>query len=256
VKQLMSLSTFLSKSTIFLALYALAALLPLVFGESLETPSQIAQLFLACGIAGIMAPLLSVNKAPYTSGAPSTPPRIMAGIAALVAALVLEIAFYSSWFVIVSENTSGLVRIKHILFALPLATALAFHFYYVIPFSADRYFRTKTPSALAAAAASGLLFGTVLFVKTGFARIDLFLVMTGVGTLIAAGLRLTGRFFLMYPALFLAVYTNSLAEQRYSDYSWPATIAGFLFCFGLMLLSFLVRLKSADPGDGVNPRKS
>ncbi len=254
MKRLKPFISMLSGYSVFLLTYTLVALLPHMFGTQVEPFAQIGKLFLACGIIGILLPILTARKWSLPYDQSSTAIKIVMGIILLFAALGIEIAFYSSWVAIITDNPSDLIRIKHVLFTLPLSIALSLQFYYVIPRSVEKSFGTRAAAAVNALV-SGISFGIIMFVETGFYRIDLFFVMTGVGVLIGTGLYLTGKFFLTFVALFLAVYANSLAELRYAHYSWPISIAGFIFCIGILLAAFLVHIRNAESDNPITSRE-
>jgi hypothetical protein len=231
--------------TAFLALQSGMTLLTALSPVKLRVAYQALRLFPIAGILGIMVPVIESRKYSLPYDRPSTPTRIKIGIALSIAAVALEIAFFSSWHVILIQNQDDLIRIKHILTTLPISIAVSLLFYFIIPQAIDGTIKQRLAAWILMAIIPGAAFGLTMFAETGFHRVDVLAVMTLVGFLAAASNILTGKFFLTFITIFLTVYANSLAELRYVNYSWPVAIIGCLFCLIILVASFTVRIKPA-----------
>jgi hypothetical protein len=237
------LFVLIATAILYLAAQAGAAYLGIFSLNSLVITSEALRMFLVAGIFGILIPIIESRKLSLPYDRPSTPTRVRAGIALSATALAIEIAFFSSWFIILEQNPEDLTRIKHILTTLPVSIAISLLFYFVIPEAIDRVFGRATAAKIFMAFIPGIALGFTLYAETGFSRFDVLAVMTLVGALAAAGNILTGKFFVTFVTLFLAVYANSLAAMRYIDYSWPVAVFGFMFCMIMLLTGFNIPMR-------------
>jgi hypothetical protein len=238
----------------FLALQAFASFLPSLGSNHLKTVSEILRLFVVAGLLGILMPIIIGRKIELPYDRAVSRGRIMAGLAFFTGALVLEIAFFSSWFTILNTNPDDIIRFKHLLATFPLAVALTFLFFFLLPESLERVVGTAPAARMTALIIPAGALGFALYTETGFTRTDVLVVMTGVGFLAAAGHLLTDKFFLTFVTVFLAVYANSLAELRYDSFSWAVAIPGSIFCLILLAAGFYIRVGDSDTktGEGEN----
>lgn len=243
MKQKSILFALATASTAFLVVQAGAVILPDFYSNSYIIASEALRLFLVAGILGIMVPVIEGRKLGLAYDHPSSPNHTKIGIIFSIAAVAVEIALFSSWFTILRHNPDDIIRIKHILMTLPISIAISLLFFFIVPSLVESTITRRPASRIITIILSGAAMGFSLFAETGFARINVFAVMTLVGSLAAAGHLFTGKFFLTFLTIFLAIYANSLAELRYVDCSWPVVISGFIFCIGILVTVFIIPVK-------------
>lgn len=228
---------------IFLSAWAIADLMPVVFGEAFRTISAIIFIFICLGIVGIYLPIITERKYQISYDKPSTRSNTIAGIILFVIAATIEIILFSSWYRIIIENPDDLIRLKHVMITIPMSTAIMLQFFFIAPKSIENACNENKTAEIIAVAISALSMGFGLYAETGFSRIDVLLTMTAAGAFIGVGYLLTGKFFLTFVTIFLAVYANSLSEMRYISYSWPVAITGFIFYLIVLITGFSVTVK-------------
>ena len=226
----------------FLAVEAIAASLIYVPGDYARIASEAIRIFIVAGVIGTMVPVVLGRKIELPYDRAVTSRRIIEGIVFMMAAIIVEILYYSSWFEILSTNPGDLVRIKHLLVTLPISIAISLVFFFLLPETVELAMGRGPASRIIALVVPAASLGLVLYAETGFTRPSVFYIMSAVGLLAAAGHLLTDKFFITFVTIFLAVYANSLSELRYSGYSWPVAITGFVFCIAILVAGFYVRL--------------
>ena len=225
--------------TAFLFVWTATSLFPSFSSHIHPMFVQFLYLFVSVGIillfaSSMLARRMSLHLDDSASSASQRGGLFMYGLAVL-----MELAFFSSWFTIIVQNPETLVRIKHVIIALPLSAGLTIILYILLPQAAERVMggRALVPLVRVVLPAVGL--GFIMYADYGFNSWKVFTVMSGTGALLALGHNLTGKYYLTLTTLFLVIYANTLAAERFAAFSWTMAVSGFLFCGAALSFAWL-----------------
>lgn len=179
-------------------------------------------------IAGAVLPIYVRRKLAYSYVEKSSLPALFGGSLLLLITVLIGVVFSEALSQTLSITYTFPLIVKYLLLFSAMAFALCIFAFLLIPKVLALFINRRSLHLIATLLFTALFFFIGFLVDTVFKDLELALTMGILGLLFALSHYLTKNFWLTYLGFFLTMLFNTLAENKYGNYSW-LTLS---LCFG------------------------
>lgn len=188
------------------------------------------------GIIGSFIPIYFKNSFRWSYNAPSSN-RIL-GYGFLLLAIIFSTLLSGALSKVVELNYSWILILKYILLFFPMSLGIGLFAFLLIPNLIQGWKNDKKRSALLVISID-LFFFLAFYVDSLFQDITLAGTMGLIGLLLGLGYIFLRNFWIVYSALFIIMLVNTLADNKYDDYSYWIVIVSTLLSLTILTLDYI-----------------
>ncbi len=193
------------------------------------------------GLIGTFIPIYLKNKFHWSYNKLSSN-KIIAYIF-LVLALLFSTILSGALVKVIELNYSWSLILKYILLFFPMSLGIGLFAFLLIPNTIQDWENDKMKSALLIISI-GIFFFFSFYVDSLFQDIELAATMGVIGLLLGVSYLFLRNFWIVYSALFVIMLVNTLADNKYDDYSYWVVIISTLLSLKILTFDFIKNKKS------------
>jgi len=233
----------LKKQFIFCGLFSIAIFyicwgISQFLSTEMQRPLLSSLLFsiLFTGIIGCFIPMYFKNRFRWNYNAPSSN-RIL-GYGFLLVAIIFSTFLSGALSRFVELNYSPILILKYILLFFPMSLGIGLFAFLLIPNMVQGWKNNKKRSAILVISI-GMFFFLAFYVDSLFQDISLAGTMGLIGILLGLGYIFLRNFWVVYSALFIIMLVNTLADNKYDNYSYWMVIVSTLLSLTILTLDYI-----------------
>lgn len=166
----------------------------------------------------------------------------IAGYAFLILAIIFSTLLSGAFAKVVELGYSWDILLKYILLFFPLSLAISLFAFLLIPNTIQGWESDKVKGVLLIISIS-IFFFLAFYIDSLFRDIALAATMGFIGLLLGLGYFFLRKFWILYSALFVIMLVNTLADNKYDDYSLWIVIVSTLISLSVLIIDFIENKK-------------
>ncbi len=187
------------------------------------------------GIIGTFIPIFFKNKFRWSYNKPSS--NKIVGYLFLVLALLFSTILSGALVKVIELKYSWSLMLKYILLFFSMSLGISLFAFLLIPNTIQDWKKNKMKGALLIISIS-IFFFISFFVDSLFQDIELAATMGVIGLLLGVSYLFLRNFWIIYLALFIIMIVNTLADNKYDEYSYGVVIVSTLLSLAILMYDF------------------
>jgi len=192
------------------------------------------------GLIGCFIPIHFKNRFRWSYNKPDS--NKTAGYLFLVLAIIFSTVLSGAVFKVVELKYSSILILKYILLFFPMSLGIGLFAFLLIPNTVQDWEKNKMKSVLLMLSIS-IFFFLSFYVDSLFQDIELAATMGFIGLLLGLSYLFLGNFWIVYTALFIIMLVNTLADNKYDEYSYWVVIVSTLLSLSILTFDFIKNRK-------------
>ena len=192
------------------------------------------------GLIGCFVPIYFKNRFCWSYNKPGS--NRTAGYLFLVLAIVFSTVLSGAFVKAIELKYSWSLILKYILLFFPMSLGIGLFAFLLIPNTIQNHKNNIIKSVLLVVSIS-IFFFLSFYVDSLFQDIELAATMGFIGLLLGAGYLFLGNFWVVCPALFIIMLVNTLADNKYDEYSYWVVIVSTILSLTILALDFIKNRK-------------
>ena len=188
------------------------------------------------GLIGAFIPIYFKNRFHWSYNKPSSS-KIL-GYVFLILAIVFSTALSGAFVKVIELKYSWDLILKYILLFFPMSLGIGFFAFLLIPNTKQGWENNKIKSVLLVVSIS-IFFFLSFYIDSLFQDIELAATMAIIGLLLGLGYLFLRNFWIVYSALFIIMLVNTLADNKYDEYSFWIVIISTLLSLIILMFDFI-----------------
>ena len=187
------------------------------------------------GIIGTFIPIFFKNKFRWSYNKPSS--NKIVGYLFLVLAVLFSTVLSGAFIKVIELKYSWSLMLKYILLFFSMSLGISLFAFLLIPNTIQDWKKNKMKGALLIISIS-IFFFISFFVDSLFQDIELAATMGVIGLLLGVSYLFLRNFWIIYLALFIIMIVNTLADNKYDEYSYGVVIVSTLLSLAILMYDF------------------
>ncbi|NLL27294.1 MAG: hypothetical protein GX259_00700 [Bacteroidales bacterium] len=188
------------------------------------------------GLIGAFIPIYFKNRFHWSYNKPSSS-KIL-GYVFLILAIVFSTALSGAFVKVIELKYSWDLILKYILLFFPMSLGIGLFAFLLIPNTIQGWENNKIKSVLLVVSIS-IFFFLSFYIDSLFQDIELAATMAIIGLLLGLGYLFLRNFWIVYSALFIIMLVNTLADNKYDEYSFWIVIISTLLSLIILMFDFI-----------------
>ncbi len=188
------------------------------------------------GIIGCFIPIYFKNRFRWSYNKQSSNKII--GYLFLVLAILLSTILSGAFVKVIELKYSWGLILKYILLFFPMSLGIGLFAFLLIPNTINDWKKNNIKSVLLVISIS-IFFFFSFYIDSLFQDIELAVTMGFIGLLLALGYLFLRNFWVVYSALFIIMLVNTLADNKYDEYSYWVVIISSLLSLTILTFDFI-----------------
>ena len=188
------------------------------------------------GLIGAFIPIYFKNRFHWSYNKPSSS-KIL-GYVFLILAIVFSTALSGAFVKVIELKYSWDLILKYILLFFPMSLGIGLFTFLLIPNTIQGWENNKIKSVLLVVSIS-IFFFLSFYIDSLFQDIELAATMAIIGLLLGLGYLFLRNFWIVYSALFIIMLVNTLADNKYDEYSFWIVIISTLLSLIILMFDFI-----------------
>lgn len=188
------------------------------------------------GIIGCVIPIYLKNSLQWSYNRTSS--SKITGYVFLMLAIIFSTLFSGALIKVIKLGYSWNIFLKYVFLFFPLSLAIGLFAFLLIPNTIRDWESNKVKGALLVISIS-IFFFLAFYIDSLFQDIALAATMGFIGLLLGLGYFFLRKFWVVYSALFIIMLVNTLADNKYDDYSYRIVFAGTLISLSVLIIDFI-----------------
>ncbi len=193
------------------------------------------------GLIGCFIPIYFKNRFHWRYNKPGS--NRIAGFLFLILAIVFSTILSGAFVKAIDLKYSWSLILKYILLFFPMSLGIGLFAFLLIPNMLHDWNKNKIKSVLLIVSIS-IFFFLSFYVDSLFQDMELAATMGFIGLLLGLGYFFLRSFWVVYLTLFLIMLVNTLADNKYDEYSYWVVIASTLLSLTILAFDFIKNRKS------------
>lgn len=160
----------------------------------------------------------------------------------MVLAIIFSTVLSGAIFKVVELKYSSILILKYILLFFPMSLGIGLFAFLLIPNTVQDWEKNKMKSVLLMLSIS-IFFFLSFYVDSLFQDIELAATMGFIGLLLGLSYLFLGNFWVVYTTLFIIMLVNTLADNKYDEYSYWVVIVSTLLSLTILTFDFIKNRK-------------
>jgi len=195
------------------------------------------------GLIGCFIPIYFKNRFRWSYNKPGS--NKILGYLFLVLAIVFSTILSGAFVKAIDLKYSWNLILKYILLFFPMSLGIALFAFLLIPNMVQDWNKNKIKSVLLVFSISFFFFLS-FYVDSLFQDIELAATMGFIGLLLGLSYVFLGNFWVVYLALFIIMLVNTLADNKYDEYSYWVVIVSTLLSLTILMFDFIKNRKNKN----------
>jgi len=195
------------------------------------------------GLIGCFIPIHFKNRFRWSYNKPGS--NRTAGYLILVLAIIFSTVLSGAIFKVVELKYSLVLILKYILLFFPMSLGIGLFAFLLIPNTVQDWKKNKMKSVLLILSIS-IFFFLSFYVDSLFQDIELAATMGFIGLLLGLSYLFLGNFWVVYTTLFIIMLVNTLADNKYDEYSYWVVIVSTLLSLTILTFDFIKNRKNKN----------
>ena len=192
------------------------------------------------GIIGAFIPIYFKNRFRWSYNKPSSSKII--GYVFLILAIIFSTALSGAFVKVIELKYSWDLILKYILLFFPMSLGIGLFAFLLIPNTIQGWENNKIKSVLLVVSIS-IFFFLSFYIDSLFQDIELAATMCFIGLLLGLGYLFLRNFWIVYLSLFIIMLVNTLADNKYDEYSFWIVIFSTLLSLTILTIDFIKNRK-------------
>jgi hypothetical protein len=188
------------------------------------------------GLVGCLIPIYFKNKFCWSYNKPSSNKAL--GYIFLVLVIIFSTVLSGAFVKVVELNYSWTLILKYILLFFPMSLAIGLFAFLLIPNMIKNWEKNRKKSVFLVISIS-IFFFLSFYVDSLFRDVELAATMGFIGLLLALGYLFLRNFWIVYSSLFIIMLVNTLADNKYDEYSCWIVIISTLLSLTILTVDFI-----------------
>ena len=188
------------------------------------------------GLIGAFIPIYFKNRFRWSYNKPSSS-KIL-GYVFLILAIIFSTALSGAFVKVIELKYSWDLILKYILLFFPMSLGIALFAFLLIPNTIQGWENNKIKSVLLVVSIS-IFFFLSFYIDSLFQDIELAATMGFIGLLLGLGYLFLRNFWIVYLSLFIIMLVNTLADNKYDEYSFWIVIISTLLSLTILMFGFI-----------------
>jgi hypothetical protein len=189
------------------------------------------------GLIGCLVPIYFKNRFRWSYN--ETGSNRLIGYLFLVVAILFSTILSGALLKVVALQYSWLLLLKYILLFFPMSLGIGLFAFLLIPNMVSGWRNDKKKSVLLVIAI-GIFFFLSFYIDSLFQDLELAATMGVIGLLLGFAYLFLRNFWVVCSALFIIMLVNTLADNKYDDYSYWVVIVSTLLSLAILTFDFIV----------------
>lgn len=195
------------------------------------------------GLIGCFIPIYLKNRFHWSYNKPGS--NRIAGYLFLILTIVFSTILSGAFVKAIDLKYSWSLILKYILLFFPMSLGIGLFAFLLIPNMIQDWNKNKIKSVLLVFSISFFFFLS-FYVDSLFQDIELAATMGFIGLLLGLSYVFLGNFWVVYPALFIIMLVNTLADNKYDEYSYWVVIVSTLLSLTILMFDFIKNRKNKN----------
>lgn len=161
----------------------------------------------------------------------------IAGYFFLILAVIFSTLLSGAFVKVIELNYSWNLILKYVLLFFPMSLGIGLFAFLLIPNVIYNWEKSRNKSILLIASIS-IFFFISFYVDSLFQDIELAATMGVIGLLLGVSYLFLRNFWIIYLALFIIMIVNTLADNKYDEYSYGVVIVSTLLSLAILMYDF------------------
>jgi len=192
------------------------------------------------GLIGCFIPIYFKNKFHWRYNK-SGPDRVV-GYLFLILAILFSTILSGAFLKVIELKYSWTLILKYVLLFFPMSLGIGLFAFLLIPNTIQGWEENKTKSVLLIIAIVAFFFLS-FYVDSLFQDMELAVTMGFIGLLLGLSYLYIRNFWIVYPALFIIMLVNTLADNKYDEYNYWVVIVSTLLSLTILTFDFIKNRK-------------
>lgn len=188
------------------------------------------------GLIGAFIPIYFKNRFRWSYNKPSSS-KIL-GYVFLILAIIFSTVLSEAFVKVIELKYSWNLILKYILLFFPMSLGIALFAFLLIPNTIQGWENNKIKSVLLVVSIS-IFFFLSFYIDSLFQDIELAATMGFIGLLLGLGYLFLRNFWIVYLSLFIIMLVNTLADNKYDEYSFWIVIISTLLSLTILMFDFI-----------------
>jgi len=193
------------------------------------------------GLIGCFIPIYFKNRFLWKYNKPGS--NRIAGYLFLILEIVFSTILSGAFVKAIDSKYSWSLILKYILLFFPMSLGIGLFAFLLIPNMLHDWNKNKIKSVLLIVSIS-IFFFLSFYVDSLFQDMELAATMGFIGLLLGLGYFFLRNFWVVYLTLFIIMLVNTLADNKYDEYSYWVVIASTLLSLTILAFDFIKNRKS------------
>ncbi|MBP9017346.1 MAG: hypothetical protein KBG17_06375 [Paludibacteraceae bacterium] len=192
------------------------------------------------GLIGTLIPIYFKNKFRWNYNQPSS--NKILGSVFLILAILFSTILSGAFVKVVELNYSWSLILKYIFLFFPMSLGIGLFAFLLLPNTIQNRKNKKIKSVVLVVLIS-IFFFLSFYIDSLFQDLELAATMGFIGLLLGLGYLFLRNFWIVYSVLFIIMLVNTLADNKYDEYSYWVVIVSTLLSLTILIFDFVKNRK-------------